>query len=50
MPAGDAIDVRMTPLPISGSDIRARAARGESVEGMVPPAVANYIVENKLYR
>jgi nicotinate-nucleotide adenylyltransferase len=47
---GDAIDVRMTPLAISGSDIRARAARGESLEGLVPPAVANYIVENKLYR
>ncbi len=47
---GDALDVRMTPLAISGSDIRARAARGESVAGLVPPAVANYIAENKLYR
>jgi nicotinate-nucleotide adenylyltransferase len=47
---GDAIDVRMTPLAISGSAIRARAARGESLEGLVPPAVANYITENKLYR
>ena len=46
----DAFDVRMTPLAISGTDIRARAARGESVAGMVPPAVATYIVENKLYR
>jgi len=47
---GDAIDVRMTPLALSGSDIRARAARGEPLEGLVPPPVANYIAENKLYR
>ena len=46
----DATEVRMTPLAISGSDIRARAARGESVQDLVPPAVANYIVENKIYR
>jgi len=50
VPPGDALDVRMTPLPISGSDIRARAARGESLDGLVPPTVANYITENKLYR
>jgi nicotinate-nucleotide adenylyltransferase len=46
----DAMDVRMSPLAISGTDIRARAARGESVADLVPAAVANYIVENKLYR
>lgn len=50
VPPGDAIDVRMAPMPISGSDIRARASRGESLEGLVPAAVANYITENKLYR
>ncbi len=50
VPPGDAIDVRMTPLAISGDDIRARVARGESIEGLVPVAVANYIAENKLYR
>ncbi|MBV9191941.1 MAG: nicotinate (nicotinamide) nucleotide adenylyltransferase [Betaproteobacteria bacterium] len=50
MPPGDAIDVRMEPMPISGSDIRARAARGESLDGLVPTPVANYITENKLYR
>ena len=46
----DAIFVPMTPLAISASDIRARAARGESIEALVPPAVANYIAENGLYR
>ena len=50
MPPGDAIDVRMEPMPISGSDIRARAARGESLNGLVPAPVASYITENKLYR
>jgi len=50
VPPGDALDVRMTPLPISGSDIRARAARGESLDGLVPAPVANYIIANKLYR
>jgi nicotinate-nucleotide adenylyltransferase len=47
---GDAIVVPMSPLAISASDIRARAARGESLEGLVPSAVAKYITENRLYR
>jgi nicotinate-nucleotide adenylyltransferase len=47
---GDAIVVPMAPLAISASDIRARAARGESLEGLVPAAVAKYISENGLYR
>jgi nicotinate-nucleotide adenylyltransferase len=48
--SGDAIVVPMSPLAISASDIRARAARGESLEGLVPSAVAKYITENRLYR
>jgi nicotinate-nucleotide adenylyltransferase len=47
---GEAIVVPMSPLAISASDIRARAARGESLDGLVPPAVAKYIAENRLYR
>ena len=39
----------MKPLSISASDIRARVARGETVAGMVPPAVAAYIAQHKLY-
>jgi len=42
--------VPMAPMPVSASDIRARAARGESLEGLVPVAVANYIADRRLYR
>jgi len=40
----------VAPMPVSGSDIRARAARGASLAGLVPPAVANYIDRHGLYR
>ena len=40
----------MEPMRVSGSDIRARAARGESLAGLVPAAVANYIERKRLYR
>jgi len=49
-PGGDAVAVPMPPLAVSASDIRARAARGASLDGLVPRAVANYIAENRLYR
>ena len=42
--------IPMKPMPISSSALRARAARGESLSSLVPPAVANYIVRHKLYR
>ncbi len=42
--------VPMPPSPISASDVRARAARGEDLAGLVPPAVANYIARHALYR
>lgn len=38
------------PLAVSSSDIRARAAAGESIVGLVPPAVAAEIVRLGLYR
>ena len=41
--------IPMTPMPISASDIRARAARGEDLAGLVPAAVANYIARRGLY-
>jgi nicotinate-nucleotide adenylyltransferase len=50
LPDGEAIVVPMTPMAVSASDIRARAARGESVESLVPAAVANYISAQRLYR
>ena len=36
-------------MPVSASDIRARAARGEDLSGLVPPAVADYIARRRLY-
>ncbi len=44
---------RAVPLPmldISSTDIRARAARGERIDALVPPAVARYIEQHHLYR
>jgi nicotinate-nucleotide adenylyltransferase len=50
LPAGEALVVPMAPMALSASDIRARAARGERLDGLVPAAVANYIAERRLYR
>jgi nicotinate-nucleotide adenylyltransferase len=36
--------------PVSSSEVRARVARGEPVEGLVPDAVAAAIAETGLYR
>ena len=36
-------------MNISASEIRARVARGEDISARVPPAVANYIAEHRLY-
>ena len=48
--SGEALVVPMTPLAISASEVRARAARADSLDRLVPPAVASYIAENRLYR
>lgn len=37
------------PVPVSGTLVRARLAAGESVEGLVPPAVARLIEELGVY-
>ena len=37
-------------VDISSSDIRARAARGEALDGLVPGLVADYIATNGLYQ
>jgi nicotinate-nucleotide adenylyltransferase len=46
----DAETVPMKPMTISASEIRERAARGERLTGMVPPAVERYIAQHELYR
>jgi nicotinate-nucleotide adenylyltransferase len=38
------------PMKDSSTEIRARAKRGEDISGMVPAAVAEYIVRHGLYR
>jgi nicotinate-nucleotide adenylyltransferase len=35
---------------VSSTDIRRRVARGESIQGLVPPAIATYIDQHLLYR
>jgi nicotinate-nucleotide adenylyltransferase len=52
---GSALDkgvplIPMEPMKISSSDVRARVARGEDIAALVPPAVANYIDRERLYR
>ena len=45
--------VRFLPLPtmaVSATDIRARLARNERIDGLVAPTVAAYIESNHLYR
>ena len=41
--------IPMDPLRVSASEVRARVARGEDLEGLVPDAVANYIRRRRLY-
>lgn len=49
VPEGGVIHVALDPMPVSGSTIRARLARGESVAGMVPAPVLEYIQRHRLY-
>ena len=44
------ITVESNTPNVSSTDIRARATRGESLESLVPPAVAAYIEDQQLYR
>ena len=39
-----------TPMTISASDIRARLARGDTTQGLLPSSVAQYITTHHLYR
>ena len=38
------------PIDLSSSTVRAVVAQGRSIQGLVPPAVENYIKEKGLYR
>jgi nicotinate-nucleotide adenylyltransferase len=53
LPAGSAttvVPIEARTRDVSSSDIRRRLARGESVDALVPPAVAAYIRAHGLYR
>ena len=39
----------LQPHPVSSSEIRARAAAGEPLDGLVAPAVAEYVAAHDLY-
>jgi nicotinate-nucleotide adenylyltransferase len=47
--AGRLVFLTVQPQDISATRIRERLARGESVAGLVPPAVIEYIQSNRLY-
>jgi nicotinate-nucleotide adenylyltransferase len=48
---GDRVEFfELEPVPISSRDVRDRVARGESIDGLVPPAVAELIAALGLYR
>jgi nicotinate-nucleotide adenylyltransferase len=50
LPRPDRVEVfAITPVDVSSSEIRARAASGESLDGLVPPAVAAEIERLGLY-
>jgi nicotinate-nucleotide adenylyltransferase len=40
----------LEPRPISSSDVRERVARGAPIDGLVPPAVADLVRREGLYR
>ena len=53
LPAAESDRVRffeIDPVPVSSREIRERLARGEPVDGLVPPAVAAAIAGEGLYR
>jgi nicotinate-nucleotide adenylyltransferase len=50
-----AVPHRMVPLPlppmaVSATEIRARVAQGQPVDALVPPPVARYIEQHRLYQ
>ena len=40
----------VNPPPVSSTEIRARVRAGLPIDGLVPPAVAEYIASHGLYR
>ncbi len=49
-PAGAIVLFRMPAVPVSATVLREQISRGESVSGLTPPAVLDYIASHHLYR
>jgi nicotinate-nucleotide adenylyltransferase len=47
---GRVILLEIDETDISSTDIRKRVSRGDSIDGLVPEVVADYIHEHDLYR
>ena len=48
--SGSVIELPLPPTPVSATGVRLRIGLGQSIETMVPPAVARYIDQHRLYR
>lgn len=49
-PAGAIVVLGLAPPPVSSTDIRARVHAGQSIRGLAPDAVCDYIEQHQLYR
>lgn len=49
-PAGSIVLFRMPPVPVSATALRAQLAGSVRPDGLVPPAVLDYIDRHRLYR
>lgn len=43
------LSIHMPPVDVSSTEIRRRISLGQSINGLVPPAVAEYITQHGLY-
>ena len=48
-PAGSIVLFRMPPVPVSATALRAQLAASARPDGLVPPAVLDYIDRHRLY-
>jgi nicotinate-nucleotide adenylyltransferase len=48
--AAPKIRLSLPAMPVSATDIRARVAAGQDIGALVPPAVAHYIHQHRLYQ
>lgn len=50
LPAGFYEPINLPPIVVSSTEVRARVASGQTIEHLVPHAVARYIAEHHLYQ